>query len=197
MELTALILAGGRSQRMGQDKALLTVDGVPLLRKTWEVAHSLTAEVGIVTPRRDRYQAYLPATVQWFDEPEPPANASPAGPLVAFHQALPAIHTDWVLLLACDLPNLQADPLQHWAQALSDLPPEAIAYVPKTAQGWEPLCGFYRRTCLPILQDYLETGRRSFQAWLDQSPVVVISNVPVGLLANCNTPQDWHRLTQS
>jgi len=193
MKLAALILAGGRSQRMGRDKALLEISGVPLLRRTWEVARSLTPEVKIVTPRRDRYQPYLPIDAQWIEESPPPEPSSPAGPLAAFAQALTQVEADWVLLLACDLPNLHPDPVNQWCQSLSQLPTAAIAYVPKTAQGWEPLCGWYRSPCLTSLQAYLATGQRSFQAWLDQSEVVPILNVPVDLLANCNTPADWQR----
>lgn len=179
---------------MGQDKALLTIEGVPLLRRTWAVAHRLTPDVRIVTSRRDRYQSLLPPDVTWLDE------STPGGPLLAFEQALRACSsaaTDWLLLLACDLPNLQVEPLQQWSQSLAQLSPEAIAHVPKTAQGWEPLCGFYRSTSLPSLQEYLSTGQRSFQAWLNAAPVVAITDVPIGLLANCNTPEDWHRLTQT
>lgn len=193
MELAALILAGGRSQRMGQDKALLEIDGTTLLRRTWEVAHQLTSKVGVVTPRRDRYRSLLPSETLWIDE------LVPDGPLMAFYQALSTdqIQTaDWLLLLACDLPNLRTEPLQQWASTLSELPAEAIAYVPQREHNWEPLCGFYRSTCLSALSDYLKTGQRSFQAWLDQSQVVVVPHVPVGMLANCNTPADWQHFTQ-
>lgn len=195
MKLAGLILAGGRSQRMGQDKALLEIDGVPLLRQTWEVADSLTSDVWVVTPYRDRYAALLPTKTQWVDELLP-ADAAPPGPLVALGQALPVIEADWVLLLACDLPNLRVEALRQWVQVLPGLSPDAIAYVPKTARGWEPLCGFYRRSCLSSLQAYSITGKRSFQVWLNQVAVVPISDVPVGLLANCNTPADWQRLTK-
>ena len=193
MKLAAVILAGGQSERMGQDKVLLELEGVSLLRRTWAVARHLTTDIWLVTPRRDRYQSYLPSNIQWVDE------SAPAGPLLGFFQALESgalTSTDWILLLACDLPNLQAEPLRQWSQQLAQLPGDAIAYVPKTHQGWEPLCGFYRATCLPSLQAYLATGQRSFQAWLNQSTVVPITDVPVGLLANCNTPEDWQRLTQ-
>lgn len=197
MKLAVLILAGGRSQRMGQDKTLLEIGGVPLLRQTWDLADSLTPQVWVVTPYRDRYRSLLPPKTQWIDEPLPSDTAPPAGPLVAFSQALPMIEADWTLLLACDLPNLQADFLHQWSQALPTLPPEAIAYVPKTAQGWEPLCGFYRRSCLSSLQAYLTTGQRSFQTWLNHAAVVPIADVPVDLLANCNTPADWQRFAKS
>ncbi|MEM6836068.1 MAG: molybdenum cofactor guanylyltransferase [Cyanobacteria bacterium P01_C01_bin.120] len=194
MKLAAVILAGGRSQRMGQDKALLKKDGVTLLRRTWDVAHKLSTDVWVVTPYRDRYQACLPAETQWLDEPMSNPELPPAGPLIAFQRALSTITVDWILLLACDLPNLEAEPLRRWCQALPDLPADAIAYVPQTTNGWEPLCGFYRGSCLPALQDYLATGERSFQHWLTRSPVVAIPHVPIAMLANCNTPADWQRL---
>ncbi len=197
MQLAGLILAGGLSQRMGQDKALLEISGISLLRQTWEVAQALTSDVWIVTPYRDRYESLLPRETRWLDERLPSTAAPPTGPLAAFGQALPSIGADWVLLLACDLPNLRVEPLQQWSQALSQLPADAIAYVPKTSQGWEPLCGFYRSSCLPALRAYLSTGKRSFQTWLNQSAVVSITDVPVDLLANCNTPADWQRLTKS
>ncbi len=193
MKLAAVILAGGQSERMGQDKSLLELDGVSLLRRTWDVVHPLTMEIWLVTPRRDLYQSLLPTNVQWVDE------SAPAGPLLGFGHALESASltsADWILLLACDLPNLQTEPLRRWSQQLAQLPEAAIAYVPKTHQGWEPLCGFYRGTCLSSLQAYLTTGQRSFQAWLNQSTVVPITDVPVGLLANCNTREDWQRLTQ-
>jgi molybdopterin-guanine dinucleotide biosynthesis protein A len=192
--LAALILAGGLSQRMGQDKALLEKDGVPLIRRTWEVAHALTPDVWIVTPRRDRYSPLLPTSAQWIAEAPPLPDASPAGPLVAFAHALHHIEADWVLLLACDLPNLDADMLAQWRQDLARLPEGAIAYLPRTPEGWDPLCGFYRTACLPSLQDYVTTGKRSFQRWLDQASVVPIDDVPVKMLVNCNTPQDWGQL---
>ncbi|MEM9502962.1 MAG: molybdenum cofactor guanylyltransferase [Cyanobacteria bacterium P01_E01_bin.43] len=202
MTLTALILAGGASQRMGQDKALLMHKGVSLLRHTWDMAQTVTADVRVVTPQRDRYRPLLPPTAQWVIEPSPPAGTPTTGPLIAFVRALETIETEWTLLLACDLPNLQGSVLQEWQQALPQLPPTAIAYLPRRPQGWEPLCGFYRSACLPSLQQYLTTGRRSFQGWLDQpsggsQSVRPIADVPVDMLANCNTPQDWQRWQSS
>lgn len=202
MTLTALILAGGASQRMGQDKALLVHNGVPLLRHTWDVAQTVTADIRVVTPQRDLYRPVLPPTAQWIIEPSPPSGEPAAGPLIAFVRALEMVEAAWTLLLACDLPNLQGDVLRQWHQSLSQLSPTAIAYLPRTPQGWEPLCGFYRSACLPSLQQYLTTGRRSFQGWLDQSSnrpqsVIPIEDVPVDMLVNCNTPQDWQRLQRS
>jgi molybdopterin-guanine dinucleotide biosynthesis protein A len=197
MTLAVIILAGGLSRRMGHDKALLQRNGMPLLRRTWEVARSLTPNVWIMTPYRDRYLACLPQTAQWIAESPPPPGAPPAGPLLAFRNALEQIDADWVLLLACDLPKLQGNVLQLWCDHLATLPVTAIAYLPQTPQGWEPLCGFYRSTCLPSLQAYAATGRRSFQGWLNQAPgVMAIPSVPPDMLINCNTPADWAAVQQ-
>lgn len=189
--LAAVILAGGISQRMGQDKALLEIDGTCMLRRTWNIAQALTSEVWVVTSRVDRYRPLLPTTTQWVSEPPPAANMVPAGPLVAFAQVLRQVNTDWVLLLPCDLPALQTDVLDQWKQALPQVAPDKIAYLPRHPKGWEPLCGFYRGDCLSNLQAYVATGGRSFQHWLDQQNVQTIPNVPSEMLVNCNTPADW------
>lgn len=200
MTLSVLILAGGLSQRMGQDKALLELDGVSLLRRTWEIAQMVTPSTWIVTPRIADYRQLMPAATQWIDETPPAAGQPPAGPLMAFAEALtflkprqtPVLNPSWILLLPCDLPGLNQERLQQWSQDLAHLPAHVWAYVPQTTQGWEPLCGFYHSRCLPELQAYIAAGGRSFQRWLDQNPhVQAISKVPSDMLINCNTPQDW------
>ena len=199
MPLTVLILVGGLSQRMGQDKALLEKDGVSLLQRTWDIAQVLTPNVWIVTSRRDRYQPLLPVTAQWLEETPPPLGQLPSGPLIAFLRALEQITAEWIMLLACDLPNLRVDVLTEWCTDLVTLPQSVIAYLPRTEEGWEPLCGFYRSSCLPSLQTYAATGQRSFQGWLDQAGALAIPSVavPAEMLINCNTPADWERLQKS
>lgn len=193
MTLAALILAGGMSQRMGRDKALLEIEGTAILRRTWDIAQDLTPAVWIATSRPERYRHLLPATAQWIVEAPPEPNNKPLGPLVAFAEALNQLSADWVLLLSCDLPALQAEVLSQWKQDLPQISPQAIAYLPRHARGGEPLCGFYRDACLPSLQAYVASGGRSFQPWLNQQAVQTIPNVPAEMLVNCNTPAEWAR----
>ena len=197
MTLAALILAGGHSRRMGQDKALLEIDGVSLLRRIWDIAQTVSPQIWVMTPHRDRYATLLPETTQWIPETFPPSGSPPAGPLVAFAQALVHVQADWVLLLACDLPALQVDVLQQWQQKLPQVPAEAIAYVPQRSGCWEPLCGFYRSTCLSSLQAYLAGGGRSFQHWLDHQRVEAITDFSDEMLTNCNTPEAWKKFRQA
>jgi len=207
--LTAIVLAGGRSSRMGQDKALLPVQGVPLLQLVCNIAQSCADTVYVVTPWPERYQEVLPTTCRFIREVPLPGESTgeisasskvtmplPHGPLVGFAQGLAQVQTDWVLLLACDLPRLRVEVLQDWAAGLDSVSQDAFALLPRHAKGWEPLCGFYRHRCLPALTDFINQGGRSFQQWLAQHPVQLLP-LPEDdqMLFNCNTPADLDTLS--
>jgi molybdenum cofactor guanylyltransferase len=188
----SLILAGGQSRRMGQDKALLLWERQPLLQRVYEVAASLSSDVYLLSPWPERYRACIP-NATCLTEAE-----VGAGPLVAFNQALQdaSLNTTnpaWLLLLACDMPCLDPHVLRRWQQSLSQLPAEVLALVPRHADGrWEPLCGWYRPQIQPQLQQFMEQGGRSFQSWLQQLSVqaLPISADLTEMFWNCNYPQD-------
>jgi len=189
-QLSALILAGGQSRRMGQDKALLSWRGETLLGRTCRLALACCPTVWVVTPWPQRYRAQVPTAVQFIAEPHPQGPKT-AGPLLGFLYGLPWVSTEWVLLLACDLPRLSEALMQQWASQLAQVPADKIAWVPRTEQGWEPLCGFYRRRCLQSLQPFAAGGGRSFQRWLEQVAVQPLLLPQTSLVWNCNTPEDW------
>jgi molybdenum cofactor guanylyltransferase len=179
-------LAGGLSSRMGQDKALVKWQGVPLLECVCRVATACCDRLYILTPWPDRYQPILTEHPTFLTETMPGQ-----GPLIAFSQGLAQIDQDWVLLLGCDLPCLDPTVIQTWAGQLVDLPASVMAYVPRTDY-WQPLCGFYRRTAQPQLQGFIEAGGRSFQTWLSQvnaEPIAVEAAI-APMLRNCNRPAD-------
>ncbi len=190
--LTAIVLAGGKSSRMGEDKALLTWEGVPLLQRVCSVAASCAETVYVVTPWPERYQHLDLSHSQFI--PEVPITSS-QGPLVGFAQGLTQVQTEWVLLLACDLPKLRVEVLQAWAAELDNVEDEAIATLTQHSKGWEPLCGFYRRRCLAQLLEFINQGGRSFQQWLQHYPVHILPLPAPSILFNCNTPEDWALLT--
>ncbi|CAN1209409.1 putative molybdenum cofactor guanylyltransferase [Tumidithrix helvetica PCC 7403] len=205
MKIAAIALAGGQSSRMGQDKALVEIDGVPLLQRICAVAQQAGAiEICVVTAWQERYQKLVLPTIAKFVH-----DRDRQGALFGFSLGLAEVNKasnppDWVLLLACDLPHLDGAILQTWANHLSDLPEKAIAYLPRhiasNAQNsrqnfkyqpeWEPLCGFYRTSCLKSLEEFIETGGSSFQRWLSQGNVEAIDEVDPQMLFNCNTPTD-------
>jgi molybdenum cofactor guanylyltransferase len=187
--LAVVILAGGQSRRMGRDKALLPVDplasesieAITLLHQTCAVAKSCTEKVFVLssTPYN------LPLGCQWISE-DPPYQ----GPLKAFAGCLGQIESEWILLLACDLPYLDAQVLQRWIGELEQVPVSSIAYLAPHPKGWECLCGFYRSTCRTSLEQFVANGGDSFQAWLQNQPVQAISNPDPQMLVNWNSPVD-------
>jgi molybdopterin-guanine dinucleotide biosynthesis protein A len=194
MQLSALVLAGGQSRRMGQDKALLEINGVPMLRRVCAIARLCANPVYVVTPWIERYQAIVPPGCQLIRELSTLGDTDSHGPLIGFAQGLVQVQTEWVLLLACDLPFLKAEVLQTWAQQLEAANPMAIAYLPRHPKGWDALCGFYRQDSLAGLQGFIESGGRSFQRWLAQHPVAELALENRQMLLNCNTPADLKRI---
>lgn len=197
-ELTVIVLAGGKSSRMGEDKALISIQGTPLLQLVCGIAELCADTVYIVTPWPERYQHLLLPRCQFIREVSLPTtdekvgnHPNTHGPLVGFAQGLAKVQTEWVLLLACDLPRLQVEVLQTWAAGLDNVEDKAIAALAHHPKGWEPLCGFYRRRCLPQLLEFINQGGRSFQQWLKQYPVEVLPLPAPEMLFNCNTPEDW------
>jgi molybdopterin-guanine dinucleotide biosynthesis protein A len=179
---------------MGQDKALVQIGETPLLQRVCAIAQQCTDSVYVVTPRTEKYRAILDPAIQLIQEVQLPNDTPMHGPLVGFVQGLAHVQTDWVLLLACDMPWLQATVLQTWAIALQHPEESSVAFLPRNNKGWwEPLCGFYHRRCLPELEAFIQQGGRSFQRWLSHQSVQELPLADPQMLFNCNTPEDLER----
>ena len=190
--LAALILAGGQSSRMGEDKALISYNDVPILQHIYQIAAACTENVYVLSPWNERYQQILSPKCKYLIESQPGR-----GPLFGFAEGLTQISADWILLLACDLPLLNKEILQGWINQLSELPLSTDALVPQRSEIWEPMCAFYRREVLTELQVFLQKGGRSFQKWFSH---ICVEALPVDseislMLCNCNTPLDLEEIT--
>ncbi len=194
-DLAVVILAGGRSSRMGRDKATIEIAGVPLIRRIYDVAATCVGlgQIYVVTPWPEQYRQVLPADCNFILEQQPHQ-----GPLIAFSQALAEINATWLLLLACDLPNLSTPAIESWIDRLPSIDRQSIAYLPRhLSKGWEPLCGFYRQICCDSAIEYIDRGGQSFQGWLRMQVVTELIIADPLWLANCNTPTDLAAITQN
>jgi molybdenum cofactor guanylyltransferase len=200
MKVAAMILAGGKSSRMGRDKATIEIEGIPLLRRIYDVVAGCRGgiagaegkpfdRIDVVTPWIERYREILPLDCNFIIEQDPHR-----GPLVGFAQGLSQIEADWVLLLACDLPNVSTSFIQSYIDRLGDIPIQSIAYLPKADRGWEALCGFYRGNCLESLLEYINGGGQSFQGWLKGKILTELAIEDPRILVNCNTPADLAKI---
>lgn len=191
ISVSTLILAGGKSSRMGQDKALLEFKGKPLLLKIYDLAQQCTNFVYVVTPFRNKYQSILPINCLFIEELIPFQS-----PLIAVVNSLKYLNSEWILLLACDLPLLTVDEVKSWLTFLPNLSAETVAFLPPNTKGWECLCGFYRLQYLTNLQDFANQGETSLQKWLKNQIVVPILIKNNEVLFNCNTLAEYQSILE-
>jgi molybdenum cofactor guanylyltransferase len=183
--LSILILAGGLSTRMGTDKALIPFEGLPLLMHVFQTAQTLNLPIAIVTPWPERYAALDLPGATFIAE----TNIG-QGPVAGLTCGLEKANSEWVLLLACDMPRLDSAVLRNWTLRLPNISNDVLALVPRHDDQWEPLCAFYHRSCLDSLKSYLATGRKSFHQWLTENPTQTLNVTDTGMFFNCNRLED-------
>lgn len=162
MELAALILAGGRSSRMGRDKARLTVAGESLLARQMRLARQAGAEPVWISARAAADYATDAPGVEVVV-----GRVLDRGPIEGLRQALAHVPTSHLLLLAVDLPFLDADFL---TELVGRIPRTAgvtdAGIAPRLAGRWEPLVAIYPRAGLADLDAQIAAGEFSMQALL-------------------------------
>ncbi len=198
--LDGVVLAGGRSRRLGLDKALVRFGGTPLLRIVVERVAQVCREVVVAVDRLDRYEGLaLPARLV--------ADESPGlGPLSGLQVGLRTCRTEHVLVAACDLPFLNVELLRHMAR----LPRSYQALVPWRDGRWQPLHAIYALSCLEVVEAMAAGGGASMAELLERLNVRRLDEEemdrldPDGLsLVNLNERSDldrarglWKRLHQ-
>lgn len=172
------VLTGGRSRRMGRDKALLPVDGTAMARRVADALRRAGADP-VVAVGGD--QAALAALgLDWRRDRYP--GEGPLGGLLSAFDALPGV--DVVAVVATDLPALTAEVV---GAVLVELDAHDVALA--RTDRLEPLCGVWRARSAPVLGAAFERGERSIHRAVAQLDVV---EVPVerAALRNVNVPAD-------
>ncbi|MGC8779686.1 MAG: molybdenum cofactor guanylyltransferase [Anaerolineae bacterium] len=198
--ISILILAGGRSRRMGQDKVWMELEGTPLVARLVHRVLPLAGEVLFSANAGDRFEAFgatLPVPTRVVRDRFPEM-----GPLAGLHAGLSAARHDLLLALAADLPFVNPALLRHLiglAEGFDAVVPQTTDPVTGRPQ-WEPLHALYRRTCLPAIEAHLAAGNRQVICFFDAVRVRAVGPAELcrfdpELLSffNVNTPADWAR----
>jgi molybdopterin-guanine dinucleotide biosynthesis protein A len=185
-DVTAFILAGGKSTRMGTDKAFVDYEGRSLLERALEIARSVTSGVRIVG-RRKKFAQFAPAVEDIFPD---------RGPLGGIHAALRASLTDLNLMLAVDMPFVPGAFLKYLIRR-SRNSPDATAVIPRGNGRWQPLCAIYRRNFADAAEPALLAGRNRIDLLYPEIHVRVIEEEELqregfspDIFGNLNTPEE-------
>jgi molybdopterin-guanine dinucleotide biosynthesis protein A len=188
-DCTAIILAGGDSQRMGSDKANLLLGEQTLLQRVIAAMQQLFPEI-VVSVRQPRPEIDLP---QVCDE-HAGEGMQGGGPLAGLAAGLGRISTPWAFLVACDMPFIEPAMISMLAGYRSGYQ----AVVPVVQGHQQTLAAFYAADCLDVLRAHqARGGKKSVRALLEQLRVRYVDEsklLPVdpGLRSfrDIDTPQD-------
>ncbi len=162
---TAVVLAGGRSTRLGRDKAMLEFGGRPLLARVVDTASSLCDEV-IVAGAWRRPEQWTGIDAVWVDD-----AAGIAGPLAGLRSGIKASTRPLCLAVACDMPFLSGPLLEHLIESIGD----SDACVPRVNSTVQPLHAVYSTRILPIIDSFIRSGGRSLLGLLDRLNAAYLS----------------------
>ncbi len=187
LTLRGLVLAGGRSTRMGRDKAALVhPDGRTLARRCHDLLSEAGCESVVISIRHDQE---IPAGLEGLEVIRDPAGGS-LGPIIGMVSGM-KLHpdADW-LVVACDLPRLDLLTLTHLvASKLTD--EHFLAYRSEFDGLPEPLCTLYSSAALPVLQQAQAADFRCPRKILLRGDCRLLEPVTPRALDNANTPEDW------
>lgn len=188
-DVSAIVLVGGRSRRLGTDKAMLRLDGITNVERLVRTLRALTSHV-VLVGGQERFGGI---DARWI-----PDRIAGAGPLGGIISGLDAISTEWCFVLACDTPLVSAELLKRLYDARSGA---CDAVVPRHAERIEPLVGLYARRASRSLSRALESGERTLHRVLERMSVNAVEesalrevDAELDSFVNLNTPVDVLRV---
>lgn len=178
--IAGFVLAGGRSSRMGRDKALLMLGGETLVERCLRRLGEVVAEVAIAggSEELSRFGRVIP-------------DMHPGrGPLGGIVSALEQSSFAWNLFLPVDAPFVPASCLKTLISAAARS--SSVCVMARVEGEAQPLCGIYSSRALGVLQRELAAGRWKVIAAIEAAgPVEVVDFVDTKWFANLNTPEEF------
>lgn len=186
MQISGVLLAGGKSTRMGRDKAMLDFDDEPLWQRQLNTLRRLRPEQLLISGRPQK---------EWEEWEVIPDLIAEAGPLAGLGAALRSCTSPLLVVLAIDLPAMTAD----YLLSLVTLSAEGRGVVPISPHGLEPLAAIYPKASLDLASDCLKSGDLSLHGFIRKACALGFLRLqPVApndldLFANLNTVADYER----
>ncbi len=156
MDVSAVVLAGGKNLRLGKNKALETIGGKSLIEHVIERLRPLASQILIVTSKQqsDLTVAGTETLLDLYPS---------KGPLVGMYTGLTYSRSSHSIMVACDMPFLNTELLQYMIELSGDFD----AVVPRLEEGKvEPLHAIYSKSCLPVIEKRLERNQLGVHSFL-------------------------------
>jgi len=183
-EATAIVLAGGQSRRMGEDKALLPVDGKPMVERVVDSLRPHFSEILVSTNSPERYE-FLGLDMV-------PDRVPDQGPMMAVASSLERASNDLCFVAACDVVR---PPAALMIELLRQARGGAQVVVPVDAKDrYEPLFGVYRRSARGVMTEALNRGARQLFGVYDHLETVVLPLPDGERVENVNTRPEYEAL---
>ena len=187
-DVTAFVLAGGKSSRMGSDKAFLRFGDETLLARALNVACAVAAEVRIVGDAK-KFAGFGQVVEDVYRD---------RGPLGGIHAALSNSTTELNLMLAVDLPFVGPKFLEYLLLRAQES--GAMVTVPRAGRGLQPLCAAYRRGFVEVAERSLREGKNKIDRLFAGIETCVLeenelerAGFSVEMFRNVNTPEEFEK----
>lgn len=184
-DLAAFVLAGGKSSRMGRDKAFLQLGNETLLARSLKLASAVSERVRIVGDPK-KLAGFAPVIEDIHRD---------CGPLGGIHAALSSTAAELNLMLAVDLPFLEPAFLGYLTAEAKKC--DAVVTVPRAGGGFQPLCAVYRREFAALAEEALRSQRNKIDVLFGRIKPRIIDEQELTragfspeMFRNLNTPED-------
>ena len=160
--VTGIILAGGKSSRLGRDKAWEDVGGQRIIDRVIGALQSSCDEVLIIGDRPERQnELSLPKCIQYRSD-----DLKGRGSIGGLYTGLKASYTLWSLVVACDMPFISRELIRFMLSIISKNRCDAI--VPVINGRYQPTHALYNSTCIPFIEKNISSGNFRMDSYFDE-----------------------------
>ncbi len=181
MDITGVVLAGGESSRMGEEKSLMQFRKQQLINFSISALQPYCSEI-LISSSKDIHQKFSCRIIA--DE------FQKIGPIAGIHSALKNSKTDYIIILPCDSPMVKPQFVQY---LISQIEENDKAIVPQYQENKEPLFSIYHKSILAVVESQISNRDYRLTHLLDQVKAKVIEVTDRSCFVNINTPEDFSK----